>query len=94
MYRKIPPQTGGGAVAISPCLIAGIRMPHFRRTVAQIGGGMVAISPVISQESWTNRWGLTVPDFWTIIEAKNASFYVHLGDLVLGWEWLRKMRHS
>ena len=29
----------------------------------------------IFRKSWANRWELTVPDYWALIAAKNASFW-------------------
>ena len=42
--------------------------------------------PRISQESRTDRWGLTVPDFWALITAANAPFF---GDFRVARKWSR-----
>ena len=42
--------------------------------------------PMVFQESWANRWELTVPDFRTLISDRNASFSGHLGDQAMGRE--------
>ena len=50
--------------------------------------------PRIARRSWANHWELTVPDFWTLIADRNASFLAILGDPVSGVAMAPEMGHS
>ena len=47
----------------------------------------------IFRKSMANRWGLAVPDFRTLIAAKNVSFVGHLGRSDIWVEMVPKMRN-
>ena len=50
--------------------------------------------PRISRKSRTNRWELTLPDYWALIVAKNASFFGDFRRSCVGAEINPEMRHS
>ena len=50
--------------------------------------------PRIFRKSWTNHWELKVPDFRTLITAKNASFFGDFGRSGTGVEMAPKNEAS
>ena len=49
--------------------------------------------PMIFRKSRTDRWELTVADYWAIIAAKNASFTGHFGRSGIGVGKAPEVRH-
>ena len=48
---------------------------------------------MIFRISWANPWELTVPDYWDLIAAKNASFSGHFERPVIGADMTPKMKN-
>ena len=49
--------------------------------------------PQIFRRSRANRWELTAPDYWALIEAKNASFFGDVRRSCIGVEMAPEMWH-
>ena len=50
-------------------------------------------SPMIFRKMRTDRWGLMAPYVWTLIPARNASFFGDFRRCGIGVEMAPKMRH-